>query len=85
MNEFMTEDSSIGIVNLDKVDEDDEEVQTESYAMQLKAACENMASDLANSVATMRGEEAPADAAAPGASPFGKDGKDPAGNPFGGN
>ncbi|QEG20622.1 hypothetical protein [Mariniblastus fucicola] len=76
-DEFMEEDSNIGFVDLAKVDED-EEPKTESYAMQLKTAFEGMSSELAKSVATMRGEKAPqageaadSPAGAPADTPFG--------------
>lgn len=55
MDEFMQEDSNIGVVNLDKKDES--EVQIESYTSQLQEACETMSTDLLNSVAKMRGEK----------------------------
>lgn len=69
-------DSNVGIIDLARVDED--EVQTESYTMQLKKVCEMMAGDAADAVSRMRGEE-PADRTAPaadadaavGAPPFG--------------
>ena len=83
---FLKEGSSIGIVDLDKKMKmmDDEEPQRESYAMQLKSACEIMSTELNNSVANMRGvEPQAAPGAAPGAAPFGK-GAEPGAAPGGG-
>jgi hypothetical protein len=75
IDDFMI-DSNVGIIDLARVDED--EVQKESYTMQLKKVCEMMSADAADFVSRMRGEQ-PADRTAPaaeadaavGAPPFG--------------
>ena len=75
--EFLNKDSNIGLVDLakKKKDSDLEELQTESYATQLKRVCEGMSTELAIAVSKMRGEEMKKpsqDLGAPGESPFPK-------------
>ena len=75
--EFLNKDSNIGLVDLakKKKDSDLEELQTESYATQLKRVCEGMSTELAIAVSKMRGEEMKKpsqDLEAPGESPFPK-------------
>jgi len=62
IDEFMVEDSNIGVVDLARVSDDDE-IQKESFAIQLKKAFKGMSGEMANAVAKMRGEAAPAAAA----------------------
>ena len=54
LQEFLNEDSNIGVIDLGK---DDGEPETESFAMQLKTVCEKTSLELANAVSRMRGEE----------------------------